>query len=413
MKRRICWKKGMRLTDEILRRSSDCTDEQIGTSLMLSAAGSFGLLPTKRDFNLQIDINNGFIEVGVLDCLGLTRAGYLVDVQFDTQFTASFETRVPLPVSGATVLILLINAYPNDWHEVNDGYEQPNYSFSLVAEDSPISEYSLPIGRLVNENEYGWHLDDIDFVPPCLFVSSHRKFVEQRQAFCDLLSALDIKLEKQSHSDGRNMMRIFWPEVRNLIITTDKERDTMTPMQLYGNIQRLVSSFTIALELDDHLNLSDEDKQTFNTYALAHYNYKDVYTKIREGLKLHAAISEKLERLQAVLEPKSEPNQPKAPTIADSQLFKKCTNSKTRVTVTNNEPNSTVYFTTDGTEPSTTSQKGLGVTLSSGFTNDRKREPDKTITVKVMASLNGVCSRVNTYDIILHKDIERWTGIEI
>lgn len=403
----------MRLTDEILRKAADCTEEQVSTALMLSSAGRLGLLPNVREFNLQIDINNGFIEVGALDCLGLTKAGCLVDVQFDTQFSSSFDTRVSLPASSATVLLLLIEAHPSEWHEVNDGYEQPTYSFSLIPEDSPVSPYALPIGRLVNENEYGWHVDDIDFVPPCLLVSSHRKFVEQQQAFYELLLTLDERLMRQSRSDGRNLMRIFWPEVRNALITVDKEQDTMTPMQLFGHVQRVVSSFTIAIELDDVLNISEEDKQAFNQYALARYNYKDVYRRIKEGLALNATISEKMERLQAAPEPAPRPNQPKAPTIADDQLLKKCTNTKARITITNNEPGATVYFSTDGTEPSNALAKGMSFSVSNGFTNDRKREPDKTITVKVMAKLNGVCSRINTYEITLHKYIERWTGIEI
>lgn len=403
----------MRLTDEILRKAADCTEEQTGTALMLSAAGRLGLLPNVREFNLQIDINNGFIEVEALDCLGLTKAGCLIDVLFDTQFSANFETRVSLPASSTRVLMLLIEVRPSEWHEVNDGYEQPTYSFSLIPEDSPVSPYALPIGRLVNESEYGWHVDDIDFVPPCLFVSSHRKLVEQQQAFYELLLKLDEGLMKQSHSDGRNLMRIFWPKVRNTLITVDKEQGTMTPMQLFGHIQRVISSFTIAIELDDALNLGEEDKQAFNQYALAHYNYKDVYRRIKEGLALNVKISEKMERLQADPEPEPRQNQPKAPTISDDQLLKKCTNTKARITITNNEPGATIYFTTDGTAPSSASAKGTNISVSNGFSNDRKRESDKTITVKVMAMQNGISSRTNTYEITLHKNIERWTGIEI
>jgi len=413
MKKRICWKRGMRLTDDIMRKASDCTEEQVSIALMLSAAGRFGLIPSVRDFNLQIDINKGFIEVGALDCLGLTKDGCLIDVQFDTQFTTSFETRVALPASNATTLTLLIEAHPTEWHDVNDGYERPNYSFTIVPEDSPVSPYALPIGRIVNENEYGWHMDDLDFVPPCLFVSSHRKFVEQKQAFYELLQNLDERIAKQSRSDGRTLMRIFWPEVRNALITVDKEQDAMTPMQLYGYIQKVVSSFTIAIELDDTLNLGEEDKQTFNQYVLARYNYKDVYRRIKEGLALSMSISEKMDRLQAAPEYAPKSNQPKAPTIAEDQLQKKCTNTKARITITNNEQGSTVYYTTDGTEPSVTSPKGTSISISNGFSNDRKREPDKTVTVKVMAMLNGVSSRINTYDITLHKYVERWTGIEI
>lgn len=413
MKRRICWKRGMRLTDDILRKSSDCMEEQIDVSLMLSAVGRFGLLPCERDFNLQLDINKGFVEVNALNCLGLTKSGDLVDIHYDTRFSTSFETRIVLPSSDVKVLLLLIEAHPTEWHEVNDGYEQPNYSLTLISEDTPISSHALPIGRIVNENEYGWHLDDVDFVPPCLFVSSHKKFKEQLQSFNELLSALDKMIVEQLRSDGRNLMRIFWPAVRNVIITIDKEKDIMTPMQLYGYIQKIVSHFTTAIELDDNLNLGEEDKQTFYQYSLSRYDYKDVYKKIKEGLSLSAVISEKMGRLQAAPESQPQANIPKAPTITEKQLIQKCTDTKSRIIITNNEPGASVYFTTDGTEPSASSQQGLSITFSNGFIDDPKPEPDKTKIVKVMAILNGIRSRTNTYQIILHKLSGKWWKYEI
>lgn len=403
----------MRLTDDILRKSSDCEEEQIGTALMLSAAGRFGLLPMARDFNLQLDINKGFVEIGALDCLGITKSGDVIDIQFDTQFSASFETRVSLPTAERGVSLLTVEAHPAEWHEVNDGYEHPDYSFSLVGEDTPISSHALPIGRLVNENEFGWHLDDIDFVPPCLFVSSHKKFIEQLQSFREALLALDNRIVQQLRSDGRNLLRTFWPSVRDVIISIDKEQDIMTPMQLYGYIQKVVSHFATAIELDDSLNLSEEDKQAFYQYSLSRYNYKDVYKKIKEGLALNAAISEKMERLQAAPEPQPQPNQPQAPTIADRLLTQKCTDTKTKIAITNNCPGATVYYTTDGTEPSTSSSKGTVINMANGFKDDPRPEPDKTATVKVMACLNGVSSRTNTYEITFHKMSGKWWKYEI
>jgi len=404
----------MRLTDEVLKRSADCTAEQIGTALMLSASGRFGLMPCTRDFDLQVDINNGYIEVAALDCLGLTKAGDVIDIHCDTQFSNSYETRVQLPLSPEKVLFLTVEAHPQQWHDAADGYELPAYSFALVPDSTPISEHSLPIGRLVNENEYGWHLDDIDFVPPCLLVSSHKAFVEQWRQFVHALGELDRELTARLQSDGRNVMCILWPEVRRLMIVADKERDTLTPMQLLGCVQRVVSAFAVAVELDDHLDLSETDRETFSRYVLSPYNYKDVYQKIRDGLALNMTICEKMSHLEAM--PMPEPprsNQPKSPTIAEKQLTQKCTDTKTRVIITNNAPGATVYYTTDGSEPSTTSPKGTVINIANGFRDDPKPEPDRTTTVKVMAALNGICSRVNTYEITFHKMSGKWWKYEI
>ena len=122
------------------------------------------------------------------------------------------------------------------------------------------------------------------------------------------------------------------------------------------------------------------------------------------------SISEKIERLNEVHQ---DPVTVEAPSIAASQLVKRCTNSKTRIQITNNVPNAVVYYTTDGEEPSQNSKSGLAISIDSGFNNSRKKEPDKIVIVKVKAVLNGVSSRTNTYEVTLQKDIERWTGIEI
>ena len=50
MPKRICWKKGMRLTDEVLRASDNCTAEFISQTLSLAACGRFGLIH-RFDFN--------------------------------------------------------------------------------------------------------------------------------------------------------------------------------------------------------------------------------------------------------------------------------------------------------------------------------------------------------------------------
>ena len=397
----------MRLTDEILRASDNCTIEMIGNALLLAASGRFGLLPSLTPFELSLNINNGIIDVEQLNCLALTKGGVIIDANYDTRYTNTFDTRVQLPEDhGENEYILTINSNENQWQDTNDGYEEPVYSFSVFSSNSPLPYNSIPIARIVNE--YGWRVDEIDFVPPCVFLSSHQKYMDLLRQFVGLLSEIDRKAWSLLQSNGKNAMRIFLPVIQQLMITMDKEYESMSPMCLLANVQKCVSSFTCACELDDYLNLVDAER--FKNYIYAPYNYKDAYQRIKEGLELCFSINEKVGKFDSA--PQS-PTTIDAPIIDNSQLIKRCTNSKARVQVINNVSGATVYYTVDGGEPTEHSKSGQVIQIDSGFNNTRKREPDKIVTVKVKAVLNGVSSNTNTYEITLQKDIERWTGIEI
>ena len=394
----------MRLTDEVLRASDDSTIELVGKSLALAAAGRFGLLPS-TSFDLSVNISKGLVDVESLNCTAVTKSGNVIDAHYDTKFTNSFDTRIQIPEgSGEKEYILTID-YTGQWKDSNDGYEEPIYTFSLMASNSSIPSNSLPIARIVDE--YGWRLDEIDFVPPCLFVSSHQKYNELLKKFSDVLTEIDNKAKNLLHSNGKDVIRAFWPVVQQLMITVSKEQDLMTPMGLLANVQKCVSAFTCACELDDYIDLADADR--FRNYIYAPYNYKDSYQRIKEGLDLCFSINEKVSKLN---DGPQTPSTIEAPTIANSQLIKRCTNSKARVQITNNVSGATVYFSVDGTEPSQ-SLNGQTLQLESGFNNSRKREPDKVVMVKLKAVLNGVESNTSTYEITMQKDIERWTGIEI
>ena len=393
----------MRLTDEILKASDNSMTELVANSLALAAAGRFGLLPLMQ-FDLSVNISKGLIDVESLNCTAITKGGNLIDAHYDTKFTNSFDTRVQIPEgSSEKELVMTIN-YTGQWKDSNDGFEEPVYTFSLMAPNSSIPANSFPIARVVDE--YGWRLDEIDFVPPCLFVSSHPRYVELSKKFEGVLAEIDNKVKNLLRSDGKDAIRIFWPVVQQLMITVNKENDLMTPMGLLANVQKCVSAFTCACEVDDYLNLADAD--VFSNYVYAPYNYKDSYQRISEGIGLCFSISEKFSKLS---EGSQAPSAIEAPTIDNSQLIKRC-NSKALVQIINNVPGATLYYSIDGSEPSR-SLNGQTLQIDSGFNNSGKREPDKVFEVKVKAVLNGISSKTNAYVITLQKDTKNWTGKEI
>ena len=312
MTKRIHWKKGMRLTDQIMRASDNSTAELVENALMLASAGRFGLFPSEKPFELSLNVTKGLVDVEALTCLAVTRGGHLIDIHYDTSFTNTFETRVQIPeYRDGESLILAIDAHPEQWGDTNDGYEEPVYSFSLFAASTPVPPNSLPIARIVNE--IGWRQDDIDFVPPCLYVSSHPKYMALHKQFADTLAAIDAKVRPLLRSGGKETFRMFWPTVLQQMIEIDKERDIMTPTALLANVQKCVAAFTCACELDENIELAEAE--SFKNYIYVSYSYKDCYVRIKEGLALCVAITEKIEKIAsiAVAPPPQKPVEPERP----------------------------------------------------------------------------------------------------
>ena len=306
MPKRICWKKGMRLTDEVLRAADNCTAEFISQTLSLAACGRFGLIPALKPFQLQLSITKGFVDVEALTCEGITRGGQLISADFDTKFTNTLDSRIQIPrIEDEQEVLLTIIAHPDDLKETNDGYLEQNYSFALVSPKAGLNPYALPIARLVYED--GWREDNTNFVPPCLSVAAHGKYIQLFQQFIQMIQSIDDTARKQSQSAASTALSIFWPAVREQLIEAATLQTSMSPQQLQACVQKVVSAFVVGCELDELINL--EDVQMYRNFSIAGYSYRMAYTRIKQGLGICYNINEKVEKFgQLVKEaPKPEP----------------------------------------------------------------------------------------------------------
>ena len=414
----------MRLTDTLLRTSDECTAEQIRNALLVAAAGRFGLLPAKTPFEVSVSVDRDRVNVESISCLALTRNASLIDCHFDSRFSGNLISEVKLPQNTETGDFLLLVSMPedNEWKECGNDLEQPSYRFSLINCNSSLPDDAFPVARIVNNDYSGMCLDN-DFVPPCLFVSSHDKFIRQKNEFIGKLKELEEKSMALLSSQFRVPMSVLLLTSRQLRIRMDKDIDTLSPVSLFASVQECASGFLCACGIDTILNLNDADKETFNLYVNLPYTYKDVAKRIDEGLKLCYTISTKLEAIKgAGYEPVRKDSTHvaiEAPVIRNSDLVKDCKNRKVTIPVYHSDPNAEVLFTIDGTESSMASNKakrtrdGWAISFNNGFKPSAEKEPDKSFTIKLKAVCDGQESETAQFVVTTKKNTREWNGINI
>ncbi|MBO4431842.1 MAG: hypothetical protein J5790_10935 [Bacteroidaceae bacterium] len=303
MSKRISWKKGMRLTDEVLLSADQCTVEAISQSLTLASAGRCGLLPSIRPFQLSLNISNGYVKVTYLDLLAITKAGDVIDFTIDGSLTDTSNTQIPLSDEDEE-LFLTINVNPTTWKDCGNGYMQPEYTFELITPQTTLSDHAMPIAHFMHNED--WEEDTARFLPPALYLSGHHRWEDLRIQLIDVLKSICEKTKPQAQSLVKTAISIYWPIVQKELIRVNTEHDTLTPAMLLGSVQSVVSGFAIACEVDEILTL--EDAALFYNFAQVPYNYQKAYLRIKQGIGMCKAINEKIDKFSLLAAPpKPEP----------------------------------------------------------------------------------------------------------
>lgn len=322
MPKKVTWKKGMRLSADIFDAADSAREEALRQTVLLGAAGRYGLFASPNPFGLTLNVTNNFLEIRSLSCHAVTKGGHMIDIEFDSDFTHTFDTQVAIPTAGEDeAFFLVVKIHDKEWREVNELYSETRYTFELVGEHSPIGDDSLPVGYIVNR--YGWRLDEMDFVPPCLSVSAHPKYLEQLNRTKEYAKSMAELCSSAENCAARTFLASVWPAAMHAAIRLDKERDTLTPNALFAEVQQLVGAFVIGCTLDRALKL--ENRELFVNYLQKPYDAAHVYRHIEQGLSLCADISHRVGLVAQMTEtpeppqpgPKQEPKPKPKPKPAD------------------------------------------------------------------------------------------------
>lgn len=295
MPTKVTWEKGMRLSPEIFDAMDASRLEALRHALLAGTGGRCGLFASPKPFDLSVNVSGNTLEVVALSCHGVTRSGRLVDIDFDSNYAHTFDTRISIPPVGddSEALLLLVRLSDGHWRKVNEIYSEASYSFELVGENTLIGDDCLPVGCVVNQ--YGWRLNETDFVPPCLTVNAHGKYVEQTARARSLVEEILTKVQTANDCIASRFLGAMWPAALAAASRLDKERNTLTPAQLFSIVQQLVGAFLIGCTLDEYVSL--EDALPFSMYAQRAYNAKSLYRDIELGLSLTAEVAIKTEKV--------------------------------------------------------------------------------------------------------------------
>lgn len=304
---KVTWKKGMRLSTDVFDALDMSCDDNIRLSNLIATGGVFGLIPAHKPFELSVNVNNNVLEVVSLTCQGVTKSGKIVDIDFDSNYTNTFDTRITIPSANTDdAFLLIVKFHDKEWREVNEMYSESKYTFELLGENSPIDENSLPIGLLVNQ--YGWRLDETDFVPPCLYATAHPKYEEQVNRAKLIFKSISDRCLNAHNCVARHLLGTIWPSVANNYIDIDKNRESLSPMELFASVQKIITSFVIGCSIDEYITL--ENSEPFLAYHRRPYDAKNLYIDIQKGLELCSEISVKMEAVCAMTEIRETPAAP-------------------------------------------------------------------------------------------------------
>lgn len=414
MIKRKKWESGMRLSDKHLRDSDEAHYGWISQAVTMASAGRFGLVPNRIPFDVNLTVDKECVYINKLNCFAVTPSYDLVEIEFDTKYSSPLKCGKSLPHAGMTDDLHLVVMTTEKWKDTNDGFEELDYEFDVIKANSKMPENAFPIARFIYENNC-WH-QDVEYVPPCLFVSSHEKYKNLLERFLGILKQIEEKTQPlPENSDALTVMSVLLPFVQQIRIDTDWNRDTLTPTAFLANIQKITGTFyTVSILTDSYDSNKPGD---FKGYARYSYdNSLDIFQLVSKGIDLCEELMHRIEKslnsIKVVPIDHSSKIVIQPPFIAEEHLIQSCNSSRISIPVCNVQQGATVFYSTDGNAPTMMLDSSNTILLETGY-DPKKRMPDKTVFVNLMAIIGQNQSPVATYSITLHYEYKAWSGYTI
>jgi len=294
MQKRILWSKGMRLTDDTLRTSDDFHDNITHSILPLISDGSFGLIPSPAPFLISARFIQNEMVISRLRCRGITRNGYIADIDFCDSENPRICPRIPLPENHENDFFLLVDVIPDKWDKTDESVCEQSFKYTLIPSNDNIPDTAIPVARIYYDRN--WNIDDLHFVPSCLYLSSHKKYDDLLCQFKSIISTIEADLSCNDNPDCKSAKSIFWPVILQIYVRYDTDTSHLSPKMFLADIKKCIGSFYAAFSMDSHIELSEPDK--YITYYRTSSDFRNIYDMIMTGLEICSEIREKVAKLK-------------------------------------------------------------------------------------------------------------------
>ncbi len=179
---KIHWKKGLEVTPEILTETDNYHISERNLLGHFWTSRLWGLSPDGK-FHIEKDIDNDRLSIKKLECLAITRNGYLINIPPNTGFSKELS---------------LNNAEDTELHVVLtvDPYATASeYNLELKKTGETTGD-GIPVLKIYQNRHY-WEID-ADYIPPAVALSSFDALKQQYAEIKDTLNRIVAKLPEEN-----------------------------------------------------------------------------------------------------------------------------------------------------------------------------------------------------------------------
>ena len=272
---KINWKKGLEITPEIFIASDNYHIAERNLLGRFLAAQRYGIFPDSN-FHIENDIENQNIYIRNLKCNAITKDGFIVDIQQDT----NFPKKIALTNSDNAefYLILTINPFSvtlTDEKEV----VYPEYNITLNRTDKPI-EQGIPISKIYKNNSH-WELDK-NYVPPVISLNAVDTLKQKYIDIQNVISEITGKLPEE---------HAFYLQIMMLQIELNNYSLNETPQEFILLLKKFCRIFQLYIKKTKKLN----EMPVVTHFMEKPYNHSEIEKQLQAGFETLTAINQEID----------------------------------------------------------------------------------------------------------------------
>jgi len=272
---KIRWRKGLEVTPETFIEADNYHIAERSLLGRYSAFRWYGILSGNK-FNINFKIDNQTLSIHTLECVAITREGYLINIQGDTPYA----NQLNLDMNGTDFYVLL-TVDPYSFVPVDDKglYVCPEYNLVLKRTEEAF-ENGIPVLKLYKEYQ-SFKMDE-QYIPPSIALDSVPVLTQRYLVIRDTLNAIIEKLPRGEIYISAMLLKM---EINNYSLQESPQelvllmKKTCRIFQFYLKTAKRIDELT---SVDDFINEVYNHNDTEKSLKMGLACLHDIHQKIDE-----------------------------------------------------------------------------------------------------------------------------------